>query len=123
VDSAVDQTLPALVRLVPLLAAVGILAVVLSKWYRVRYVITSTEVYIKRGFISLDIAQIRIARIQNTTLSQSMLERLLGYGDVVAYTAGSDTMDIEFKSVPNPSRVNETLSTLLSRPENEPVGI
>lgn len=122
-DSVVDQALPAVVRLLPLLLALGILVVVLLKWYRVRYIITSNKVYIKRGFISLDIAQIRIARIQNTTLSQSMLERLLGYGDVVAYTAGTDTMDIEFKSVPNPSRVSETLSRLLSRPENEPVGL
>jgi len=40
---------------------------------------------------------------------------------VVAYTAGSDTLNIEFNAVPNPSRVNETLSRLLSQPENEPV--
>jgi uncharacterized membrane protein YdbT with pleckstrin-like domain len=120
-DSVVDGTVPAVVRLLPLLAALSILAVVLLRWYRVRYVITSTQVYIKRGFVSLDVDQIRLARIQNTQLSQSILERLLGYGDVVAYTAGSDTLNIEFNAVPNPSRVNETLSRLLSQPENEPV--
>jgi len=120
-DSVVDGTLPAVVRLLPLLAALSTLAVVLLRWYRVRYVITSRQVYIKRGFVSLDVDQIRLARIQNTQLSQSILERLLGYGDVVAYTAGSDTLNIEFEAVPNPSRVNETLSRLLSQPENEPV--
>ena len=120
-DSVVDGTLPAVVRLLPLLAALSTLAVVLLRWYRVRYVITSRQVYIKRGFVSLDVDQIRLARIQNTQLSQSIPERLLGYGDVVAYTAGSDTLNIEFEAVPNPSRVNETLSRLLSQPENEPV--
>jgi len=120
-DSVVDGTLPAVVRLLPLLAALSTLAVVLLRWYRVRYVITSRQVYIKRGFVSLDVDQIRLARIQNTQLSQSILERLLGYGDVVAYTAGSDTLNIEFEAVPNPSRVNETLSRLLGQPENEPV--
>jgi len=120
-DSVVDGGVPAVVRLLPLLAALSILVVVLLRWYRVRYVITSTQVYIKRGFLSLDVDQIRLARIQNTQLSQSILERLLGYGDVVAYTAGSDTLNIEFNAVPNPSRVNETLSRLLSEPENEPV--
>ena len=120
-DSVVDGTLPGVVRLLPLLVALSILAVVLLRWYRVRYVITSRQVYIKRGFVSLDVDQIRLARIQNTQLSQSILERLLGYGDVVAYTAGSDTLNIEFEAVPNPSRVNETLSRLLSQPENEPV--
>jgi len=122
IDSVVDGV-PAVVRLLPLLAAVSVLGVVLLRWYRVRYVITSTQVYIKRGFLSLDVDQIRIARIQNTTLSQSLAERLLGYGDVTAYTAGSDTLNIEFRNVPNPARVNETLSNLLSRPDNEPTQI
>lgn len=122
-DSTLSRPIPGVVRLLPLLAALSILAVVLLKWYRVRYVITSNEVYIKRGLISLDLVQIRLSRIQNTTRSQSIVERLLGYGDVVAYTAGTDTMDIELRNVPNPSQVNETLSRLLSRSDNEQVRI
>lgn len=120
VGAALDGPVPAIIRLLPLLAAGSLLGVVLLRWYRVRYVITTTQVYIKRGFLSLDVDRIRIVRIQNTTLSQSLPERLLGYGDVIAYTAGSDTLNIEFRDVPNPARVNETLSELLSRPENEP---
>ncbi len=115
--------LPGAVHLLPLVVAGGLLAVVVLRWYRVEYVITTSEVYIKRGFLSLDVDQIRIARIQNTTLRQSLSERLLGYGDVVAYTAGSDTLNIEFASVPNPARVNRTLSELLGQPGNEPVGV
>ncbi|WP_253738880.1 PH domain-containing protein [Halohasta salina] len=123
VGAAVDGPLPAVIRLLPLLGASVLLAVVLLRWYRVRYVITTTQVYIKRGFLSLDVDRIRIARIQNTQLSQSLVERLLGYGDVTAYTAGSDTLNIEFRAVPTPARVDETLSRLLSRPENEPTGV
>ena len=123
VAATVEGSLPGVVRLLPLLGATAVVAVVLLRWYRVRYVITSTQVYIKRGFLSLDVDRIRIARTQNTQLSQSLVERLLGYGDVVAYTAGSDTLNIEFRSVPNPARVDETLSRLLSRPENEPTGM
>ncbi|MFW6320416.1 MAG: PH domain-containing protein [Halohasta sp.] len=119
VESLLDGPVPAILRLLPFVAALGLAAVVLLKWYRIRYVITSKEVYIKRGFVSLDVDQIRLSRIQNTSRSQSMVERLLGYGDVVAYTAGSDTINIEFKRVPNPSEVNETLSRLLNEPENE----
>ena len=117
------DTVPAIVRLLPLGGAGALVAVVLLRWYRVRYVITSSQVYIKQGFLSLDVDRIRIARIQNTQLSQSLVERLLGYGDVTAYTAGSDTLNIEFLAVPNPARVDETLSRLLRRPENEPTGI
>jgi len=112
-------TLPGIVHLLPFFVGGGMLAVVFLRWYRVEYVITTKQIYIKRGFLSLDVDQIRLARIQNTTLSQSLLERLLGYGDVIAYTAGSDTLNIEFESVLNPSRVNRRLSKLLGRPENE----
>jgi len=112
--------IPTVVHLVPFLIGGGLLTVVVLQWYRVQYVITSQQVYIKRGFLSLDVDQIRIGRIQNTTLSQSLLERLLGYGDVIAYTAGSDTLNIEFESVPDPSGVNRTLSELLGQPETEP---
>jgi len=116
-------TLPGVVHLLPVLVGGGLLAVVVLRWYRVEYVITSSEVYIKRGFLSLDVDQIRITRIQNTTLTQSLLERLLGYGDVTAYTAGTDTLNIELRSVPNPSRVNRTLSELLGSPENRAVSV
>jgi len=115
--------LPAFVHLLPLVAALAVLGVAGLRWYRIRYVITSSEVYIKRGFVSLDVDQIRLARIQNTTLSQSLVERILGYGDVTAYTAGSDTLNIEFRAVPNPARVNETLSTLLNRSPSEPATV
>ena len=121
--NSVFGPLPGAVYLLPLLAGGSMLAVAVLRWYRIQYVITSREVYIKRGLLSLDVDQIRIARIQNTTLSQSLLERLLGYGDVIAYTAGSDSLNIEFDSVPNPSRVNRTLSELVSQPENEPVSV
>ena len=117
------ETVPAVVRLLPLGGAGALVAVVLLRWYRVRYVITSSQVYIKQGFLSLDVDRIRIARIQNTQRSQSLVERLLGYGDVIAYTAGSDMLNIEFLAVPNPSQVDETLSRLLNRPENEPTGM
>ena len=120
---SVFGTLPGVVHLLPFLASVSILAVVVVRWYRVEYVITTSEVYIKRGFLSLDVDQIRIARIQNTALSQSLPERLLGYGDVTAYTAGSDSITIKFDAVPNPSRVNRTLSELLGQSDSEAVAV
>lgn len=122
-QSVLSRPVPAIIHALPLLAGVSLLGLVLLGWYRVQYVITSNEVYIKRGLVSRDIAQIRLSRIQNTTRSQSVLERLLGYGDVVAYTAGSETMNIEFKSVPNPSQVTDTLSELLGRPDTEPTKV
>ena len=75
-----------------------------------RYVLTSEEIYQKTGLLNRNVAQIRLDRVQNTTCSQSMTERLLSYGDITIYTAGSDTLNIILDDVPKPDRVNRVLT-------------
>ena len=83
------------------------------RWLRTQYVITNQEVYIKEGFVSRDVSQIRLDRVQNTTTSQSALERALSYGDIVLYTSGSDTLNIVLDNVPHPQEVNGIITRLL----------
>ncbi|ELZ19483.1 PH domain-containing protein [Natrinema limicola] len=82
-------------------------------WTNTRYVITSSELYKKRGIISRDVTQFRLERVQNTSLSQSGLGRLLGYGDLTVYTAGSGDPELTFERVPNPEVASSRLSDQL----------
>lgn len=82
-------------------------------WTNTRYVITSSELYTKRGVISRDVTQFRLERVQNTSLSQSGLGRLLGYGDLTVYTAGSGDPELTFERVPNPEVASSRLSDQL----------
>jgi len=82
-------------------------------WTNIRYVITSSELYKKRGVISRDVTQFRLERVQNTSLSQSGLGRLLGYGDLTVYTAGSGDPELTFERVPNPEVASSRLSDQL----------
>ncbi|WP_306061207.1 PH domain-containing protein [Natronococcus wangiae] len=84
------------------------------RWLRLLYVITDEEIYVKYGLISRDVTQVRLDRVQNTAYDQSILERVLSFGDVRIYTAGTSTEDITFRDVPNPERVTSTLTQLLS---------
>jgi uncharacterized membrane protein YdbT with pleckstrin-like domain len=77
------------------------------------YVLTTEEVYHKTGLVNRNVAQIRLDRVQNTTCSQSITERLFSYGDITIYTAGSETMDITLDDVPNPQQVNRRLTEAL----------
>ena len=77
------------------------------------YVLTSEEIYEKTGLVNRSVAQVRLDRVQNTTCHQSAMERLLSYGDVTIYTAGSDTMDITLADVPKPQEVNRRLTEAL----------
>jgi uncharacterized membrane protein YdbT with pleckstrin-like domain len=108
---------PSWLAYLPLILTVvglGQIGITYLNWIRLLYVITDEEIYVKHGLLSRDVSQIRLDRVQNTAYNQSALERVLSYGDVVIYTAGSSTEDVTFRNVPNPERVKRTLTRLLS---------
>ena len=82
-------------------------------WANTRYVITSKELYKKRGVITRDVTQFRLDRIQNTSLQQGVPGRLLGYGDLTIYTAGSGDPELTFERTPRPERANSVLNDAL----------
>jgi len=82
-------------------------------WTNTRYVITTAELYEKRGVFSRDVTQFRLDRVQNTSLRQSAIGRLLGYGELTVYTAGSGDPELTFEWVAQPSRASAVLSEQL----------
>ncbi|RQG96216.1 PH domain-containing protein [Natrarchaeobius oligotrophus] len=90
-------------------------------WTNTRYVITTSELYKKRGVISRDVTQFRLERVQNTSLSQSVLGRALGYGDLTVFTAGSGDPELTFEHVPRPERASSVLSDHLAASADESV--
>lgn len=92
------------------------------------YVITSRKVYRKRGLVRRDVTTVRLDRIQNTSFSQTMLQKLVACGDMTVETAGSNETELVFRSVRDPSSVNGLLSDRLfgaewDDPRTESVGI
>ena len=97
------------------LAGTGMVLARYLVWTNTRYVITSSELYKKRGVISRDVTQFRLDRIQNTSLQQSTLGRVLNYGNLTVYTAGSGEPELTFEQVPGPDRASSVLSDQLGR--------
>lgn len=89
----------------------------------IQYVLTSEEVYKKTGIFSRNVVNIRLDRIQNTSYTQSLPERLLGFGSIQIDTAGTGGTDISLTDVPNPEHVNglitEQLDALSTQPEGQ----
>lgn len=111
------NAVPIWIAYLPLLLTLGgLLSAIRTylNWIRLLYVITDEEIYVKHGLVSRDVTQVRLTRVQNTAYSQSIVERLLSYGDIKVFTAGTSTEDLVFKSVPHPERVKRTLTDLLS---------
>jgi uncharacterized membrane protein YdbT with pleckstrin-like domain len=100
--------------IVLVLIGAAVAAVQYVYWRNTRYVITSVELYKKRGVISRDVTQFRLDRVQNTTLQQDAIGRLLEYGDLTVYTAGSGDPELTFERTPRPERASSALSNQLN---------
>ena len=101
------------------IAAAGavVLLVQYVYWTNTRYVITTSQLYEKRGVVSTDVTQCRLDRVQNTSLSQSVIGRVLGYGDLTVYTAGSGDPELTFERLPRPHEASTVLSEQLNGAE------
>jgi len=99
---------PALIAL-----AVVWLLVAIVKHRATAYVITSQEVYKKTGIVSRTVTTLRLDRVQNTSFDQSLLQRLLSYGDIRVDTAGADATELVLRGVPHPQDVAGLLSEQL----------
>lgn len=116
-------SLPWVIAYAPLgvaLIGIGVAAWTYVDWLRLLYVLTDEELYVKRGLVSRDVSQVRLDRVQNTAYDQTTVERLLGYGDVRIYTAGTGTEDVVFENVPRPEQVKNVLTELLSEQSRRP---
>ncbi len=100
-----------------LLVPVGLLlmAAAYVRHRSTQYVVTTSEVYRKTGLLSRNVTTLRLDRIQNTSFSQSLVERVLSYGDVHIDTAGTGGTEITFESVANPQEVSGLLTRQLDR--------
>lgn len=84
-----------------------------ARWRAVRYLVTTEELYRKRGLVSRDVKNLRLGQVQNTGFTQSAVQRLLGYGTVTVSTAGSGGTELAFANVPDPERVNGVVTEQL----------
>ena len=92
-------------------------------WTNTRYVITTSQLYEKRGVVSTAVTQFRLDRVQNTSLSQPVIGRLLGYGNLTVYTAGSGDPELTFERLPRPHEASTVLSEQLNGSETHPSAI
>ncbi len=89
-----------------LIAALAVFAVIfvvkpLVNWYTTRYVLTSERLITRTGLVAKSGVEIPLDRITNVNFSQSIIERLLGAGDLLIESAGS-TGQSRFKDIPHP---------------------
>lgn len=77
------------------------------------YAITDRRLVIESGILSRDSHQTRLERIQNVNLRQTLLERLLGIGDINFDTAAEAGFQFSFNGVADPKQIVRTVNRAL----------
>jgi membrane protein YdbS with pleckstrin-like domain len=73
----------------------------LIDWWFTNYVLTTERIVVRRGMIARTGTEIPLEQVTNVLYSQTVLERLLRYGDVVLEAAGSEGRS-ELHDIPDP---------------------
>jgi uncharacterized membrane protein YdbT with pleckstrin-like domain len=95
---------------VPLIVVV---LMMLYRHYSSRYLIADGNIESSRGIIAREISSIQVEDVRNINVRQSILQRLLGYGDVEFSSAASAEAEVVFDDVANPIWVKEKVQSLL----------
>lgn len=89
---------PVAIAVVVWLAVAG--RAVLAYWFT-NYVLTTERIIVRRGMIARTGTEIPLESINNVLFSQSVIERLLGYGDVLLESAGTQGQS-RLTDIPDP---------------------
>lgn len=72
------------------------------------YVVTTERIVVRTGVVSRSSKEIPIESISNVVFSQRVIERLLGYGDVLLESSG-ETSATRLQDVPDPEELQSTI--------------
>jgi uncharacterized membrane protein YdbT with pleckstrin-like domain len=75
----------------------------------VRYTLTDTTIEIDRGLISRTTQNIPLRRIQDVTVSATVTQRMLGFGDVIIDNASEDGGKIVLDDIDSPKKYAELM--------------
>jgi uncharacterized membrane protein YdbT with pleckstrin-like domain len=85
---------------------VGLLLIGWLKRISTRYTITDRRLQIKRGIIARNVEEARVERVQNVTVKQGILERILQVGTVDFDTASNRADDtFQFRGIAQPEKI------------------
>jgi uncharacterized membrane protein YdbT with pleckstrin-like domain len=80
----------------------------LIAWWFTRYVLTTERLITRRGLIARSGIEIPLENITNVNFEQTVLERMLGAGDLLVESAG-ETGQSSFSNIPHPDRFQTVL--------------
>jgi len=102
---------------IPMIPVMGLgILIILGAYYGVKntdFVVTSDSVYRKKGIFSRSVKKIDFDKVQNISFSQGIFGKQFGYGNIEISTAGGSGVEMRFRSIENPQKVQRKINDLI----------
>lgn len=104
----------------------GLLGVIYALIYKIgydllanRYTLNEEEVVEIYGIIQKNRRVTKLEHIRRVSVEIGIVGRILGYGDVLYFTAGSGGVDVRLKDIPNPEALAQEADELARRKQQQ----
>ena len=82
-------------------------------WTFTKYALTDDRLFITRGLLKTVEDEVRLYRIMDLSLSQTLSQKIFGIGTILVSSADKSMRDFEIKNIKKPRDVKEQLSKLV----------
>lgn len=86
----------------------GFAALPAARWYYTMHILTSERLIVRRGILARSGMEIPLEVVNDVGFSQSLFERLMGFGDVVIESAG-ELGQSRLSNIPHPEKFHSEL--------------
>jgi uncharacterized membrane protein YdbT with pleckstrin-like domain len=86
---------------------VYLIAVVIYRRYSWSYTIDGETIESREGVIARKVKSIRVRDLRNINVNQTLLQRIMGVGDVEFSSAGGSGIEVTFRGVDDPLQVKQ----------------
>ena len=92
------------------------------QWACRHYILTDRRVIRIRGVLTVDIFQSTLTRLQNTFVTMTLIQRVLGLGDVAFATAGTGFIEAVWSYCRNPLAIHHAVMAQANTPADPGTG-
>jgi uncharacterized membrane protein YdbT with pleckstrin-like domain len=85
-----------------------------SRWASTSLVVTTTRLIRRTGVLARNVREIPLAALTDISCNQSLLERVIGAGDVLLESAGREGQEV-FADLPGPTRIQQAIAAQVDR--------
>ena len=85
------------------------------EWLCRVYVLTDRRIIRQKGVLTVQLFECRLDKLQNTFIQQTLVQRVLGLGNIYFATAGTGLVEAMWKHVRRPGEVHKVIIETATR--------